>query len=172
MRACVCICKEKFIALNVYIKQFSHSVVSNCLWPHGLQHARHPCPITSSWSLLKLMSIESVMPSNHFILCCPLSSCLQASGSFLMSVFFVSGGHNWSFSFSISPSNKYSGLISFRINWSDLFAVQGLFKSLLQHKVQKHQFLGAQLSLWVNSHIHTKLLEKPYLWLDRPLLAK
>ena len=71
----------------------------------------------------------------------PLSSCLQASGSFLMSVFFVSGGHNWSFSFSISPSDKYSGLISFRINWSDLFAVQVQFQSLLQHQSPKASIL-------------------------------
>ena len=60
----------------------------------------------------------------------------------------------WSFSFSISPSNEYSGLISIRIQWFDLLAVQGTLKSLLQHAVQKHQFFSAQLSLWSNSHIH------------------
>ena len=66
----------------------------------------------------------------------------------------------WSFSLRISPSNEYSGFISFRIDWFDLFAVQGTLKSLLQHTVQKHQFFGAQPSLWFNSHICTWLLEK------------
>ena len=84
---------------------------------------------TNSQSLLKLMSIESMMPSNHLILCHPLSSYLQsfpASGSFQMSQFFASGGPKyWSFSFSISPSNEYSRLISFRMDWLALLAVQG-----------------------------------------------
>ena len=77
--------------------------------------------ITNSQNLLKLMSIESVMPSNHLILCHPFSSHLQsfpASGSFPSSQFFTSGGQSWSFSFSISPSNEYWGLISFRMNGS------------------------------------------------------
>ena len=91
--------------------------------------------ITNSRSLLKLMSIESVMPSNHLILGRPLLSCLQsflAAGSFLMSQFFASGVQSTgSFSFNISPSNEYSGLISFRIDWLDLLAVQGTLKSLL-----------------------------------------
>ena len=67
----------------------------------------------------------------------------------------------WSFSFSISPTNEYSGLISFRIDWFYLLTVQGTLKSLLQHQVQKHQFFGAQLSSQSNSHIHTWPLEKP-----------
>ena len=86
--------------------------------------------------LLKFMSIESVMPSNNLILCCPLlllPSIFSASGSFPMSQFFSSGGQSISFSFSISPSNEYSGLISFRIDWFDLLVVQGTLKSLLQH---------------------------------------
>ena len=78
----------------------------------------------------------------------------------------------WSFSFIISPSNVYSGLISFRIDWLDLLAVQGTLKSLLQHHIQKHQLSSSQPSLWSNSHIHTWLLEKPKLWLFRPLSAK
>ena len=90
--------------------------------------------ITSSQSLLKLMSIESVLSANHFIL--PFSSRPQsfpASGSFLVSQFFTSGGQSiGSFSFSISLSNEYSGLISFRMDWLDLLAVQGTLKSLLQ----------------------------------------
>ena len=91
--------------------------------------------VTNSQSLLKLMSVESVMPSNHLILCVPFSSCLQsfpASGSFLMSQSFTSGGQSIGVSASVSgPSNEYSGLISFRIDWLDLLAVQRTLKSLL-----------------------------------------
>ena len=94
--------------------------------------------ITNSWSLLKLTSIESVMPSNHFILCQVPFSCLQsfpASGSFLMSQFFTSGGQSIGAS-AISPSNDYSRLISFRIDWFDL-TVQGTLKCLFQHHSSK-----------------------------------
>ena len=104
---------------------------------------------TNSWSLLKLMSVESVMPSNHLILCCPLSSHLQsflASGSFQMSQLFPSGGQSIGVSFSISPSNEYSGLISFRMDWLYLLAVQMTLQESY-NTVQKHQFLGIQLSL-------------------------
>ena len=90
------------------------------------------------------MSIELVMPSNYFILCHPFSSCLQsftASGSFPVSQFFASVNQYWSFSFSISPSSEYSGLISFRIDWFDLLAVQGTPKSLLQHHSSKVSIL-------------------------------
>ena len=98
---------------------------------------------TISQSLLKLMSVESVMPSNHLILVIPFS-CLQsfpASGSFLMSWFCIMWPKYWSFSFSISPSNEYLGLISFRIDWLDLLAVQGTLKSLLQHHSSKASIL-------------------------------
>ena len=78
----------------------------------------------------------------------------------------------WSFSFSISPSKKYSGLLSFTIDWFDLLTVQDTLRSLLQHTVQKHQFLSAQPSLWCSSHIHLWLLQKPKLWLFRPLSGK
>ena len=113
---------------------FDYSVVSDSLRPHGLQHTRLPwCAIfTISQSLLKLLSTESVMPSSYLSSVVPFSSCLQpfpASGSFPMNQFFASGGQNiyWSvsFRFSISPSSEYSGLISFRIDWFDLLAVQG-----------------------------------------------
>ena len=92
---------------------------------------------TISWSLLKLMSIESMMPSNHLVLCHPLLLLPSIFPS--ISVFskelalHISWPNYWSFSFSISPSNEYLGLISLRINWFDLFAVQGTLKSLLQH---------------------------------------
>ena len=115
-----------------------------------------------SQSLFKLMSVESVMPSNHLVLCRPLfllPSCLQ---SFLSIRVFSSEAalpirwpKKWSFSFSISPSNEHSGLISFRMDWLDLLAVQGTLKSLLQHHSSKHQFFGAQPSSQSNSHIHT-----------------
>ena len=98
--------------------------------------------ITNSRSLLKLMSIELVMSSNHLILCCPLyllPSIFPSKGSFSLSQFFASGGQ--SFSFSISPSNEYSGLISFRMDWLDLLAVQGTIKSLLQHHSSKASIL-------------------------------
>ena len=96
--------------------------------------------ITNSQSLPKLMSIASVIPPNHLILCRPLS--LPASVSFQMSQFFASGGQSiGSFSFSISPSNEYSGLISFRMDWLDLLALQGTLKSLLQHHSSKASIL-------------------------------
>ena len=102
---------------------------------------------TISWSFLKFMSIDSVMLSNHLILCYPfllLPSIFPSIGSFLMSWFFASGDQ--SFTFSISPSSEYSGLISFRINWFDLLAVQETINSLLHTTVQKHQFFSTQPS--------------------------
>ena len=125
---------------------FSCSVVSDSLRPHGLQHARLPClPLPSPQSLLKLMSIESLRPSNHLILCCPLLLLPSVFPS--IKVFSNESGLHikwlkyWSFSFSISPSNEYSGLISFRIDWFDLFRVQGTLKSLLQHHSSKASIL-------------------------------
>ena len=100
---------------------------------------------TNSGSLLKLMSIESVMPSNHLILCCPLLL-LPSIFSIIRvfsneSVLCIRWTKYWSFSFSISPSNEYSGLISFRIDWLDLLAVQVTLKSLLQHHSSKASIL-------------------------------
>ena len=116
--------------------QFSHSVMSDSLRPHGLQHARPPCPLPTP------RAYSNPCPSHRWChptissSVVPLSSHLQsfpAAGSFPMIKFFASAGQNcWSFSFSISPSNEYSGLVSFRIDWLDLLAVQGTLKSLLQ----------------------------------------
>ena len=96
-------------------------------------------------SVLKLMSIESVMPSNHLILCCPLlllpSIFPNIRFFFKESVLCIRWPKYWSFSFSISPSNEYSGLISFRMDWLDLLAVQGTLKSLLQHHSSKASIL-------------------------------
>ena len=111
--------------------------------------------ITNSQSLLKLMSIESVIPSNHLILCRPLlllpSIFPNIRAVSNESALCIRCPKYWSFSFSISPSNEHSGLISFRMDWLDLLAVQGTLKSLLQHHVQKHvqkhQFFCTQLSL-------------------------
>ena len=109
--------------------QFNRSVVSDFLWPHGLQHARLPClsptpGVYSNWCPLSQWCHPTISSS-----VVPFSSRLQsfpASGSFPMSQVFALGGHKyWSFSFSITPSNEYSGLISFRIDWLDLLAVQG-----------------------------------------------
>ena len=101
--------------------------------------------ITNFWSLLKLMSIKSVMPSNHLILCRPLllpPSIFHSIRVFSNeSVLCIWGPKDWSFSFSISPSNEYSGLISFRIDWFDPLAVQGTLKSLLQHHSSKASIL-------------------------------
>ena len=101
--------------------------------------------ITNSWSLLKLMYIESVMPSNHLILCCPLfllPSILPSIRIFSNeSVLHIRWPKYWSFNFSICPSSEYSGLISFRMDWFDLLAVQGTLKSLLQHRSSKASIL-------------------------------
>ena len=114
--------------------------------------------ITNSQSILRFMSIEPVMPSNHFILCHPLLllSIIPSIRVFSNeSALHIRWPRDWSFSFSISPSNEYSGLIFFRMDWLDLLAAQGTLKSLPNTTVQKHQFFGAQLSLCSNSHINT-----------------
>ena len=114
--------------------------------------------ITNSPSLLKLMSIESVMPSSHLILCHPFLLPPSIFPSFRVfsseSVLLIRWPKCWSFSFSISPSSEYSGLISVRINWLDLLAVQRTLKSVLQHRSSKASILQCT-ALWFNSHIHT-----------------
>ena len=107
--------------------------------------------ITNSQSSLRLMSIESVMPSNHLILCHPLLLPPSIFPSIRIfsneSVPHIRWLNDWSFSFSISPSNEYSGLISFRMNWLNLLAVKGLSRVFSNTSVQKHQIFSAQLSL-------------------------
>ena len=128
--------------LGIHSVQFSFSVVSDSLRLHRLQHAcsidcHASLSITNSQSLLKLKSIESVMPSNYLILCCPLllppSVFPSIRGFSNESALCIRWQKYWSFSFNISPSNQYSGLISFRMDWLDLLAVQGTLKRLLQH---------------------------------------
>ena len=144
--------------------QFSHWVVSDPLWPHELQHARPPCPSPTS-RIHANSSIESVMPSSHLILCHPLLLLPPIPPSIRVfsnkSTLWMRWPKYWSFSISISPSNEYPGLISLRMDWLDLLAVQGTLKSLLQHRNSKASIFGAQLSLWSNSHIHTWPMEKP-----------
>ena len=147
--------------------QFSSSVVSDSLRPHGLQHTGPPCPLPtpgvysnlcplSWWCYLTISS--SVIPF----------SCLQsflASGSFPMSKFFTSGGKSFgaSASASLLPSeySEFSELISFRIDWFHCLQSKGLARVFSNTTVQKHQFFSTQLSVWSNPHIHTWLLEKP-----------
>ena len=121
--------------------------------------------ITNSWSSPRLTSIESMMPSSHLILCRPLLLLPPILPSIRVfsneSTLRMKWPKYWSFSFSIIPSKEIPGLISFRMDSLDLFAVQGTLKSLLQHHSSKHQFFSAQLSSQFNSHIHTWQLEKP-----------
>ena len=137
---------------------FSHSVLSNSLRPHGLQHIRLPSPSLSQ-SLLKLVSIESGMSSNHLLLCHSLP--------FLPSIFpsirvfssekalHIRCSKYWSFSFSITPSNEYSGLISFRIDWFNLLAVQRTLKSLLQHHSSEASVLWCSALFMIQlSYLH------------------
>ena len=134
--------KDEVIDLKIFIWnidvsvqfQFSHSVVSDSLWPHGLQLS---LSITNCWSLPKLTSIELVMPSNHLILCCLLLLLPSIFPSIRVfsneSALCIRWPKYWSFSFNISPCNEHPGLIFFRMDWLDLLAVQGTLNSLLQH---------------------------------------
>ena len=129
---------------------------------------------TISWSLLRLMSSELMIPSNNLILCFPLLLNLsQHQGLFQWVSFLTSGGQSIgaSASASVLPMN-IQGWFPFRwTGWISLLS-KGLSRVLSSTTVQKHQFFSAQPSLWSNSHIHIWLLEKPYLWLNGPLLAK
>ena len=133
--------------------------MSDSLCPHGLQHTRLPLSISNSWSLLKLMSIESVMPSSHLILCHPLLLLPSIFPSIRVfsneSLLCIRWPKYWSFSFSISPSNEHPGLISFRMDWLDLVTVQGTLKSLLQYHSSKASILQCSAFFMVQfSSIH------------------
>ena len=129
-------CGRDFVMQNQSVSQFSRSVMSISLWPltAALQAS---LSITNSQSSLKLMSTELVMSSNHLILCQPLLLLPSIFPSIRVfsneSILHIRWPKYWSFSFNISSSNEYSGLISFRMDWLDLLAVQGTLKSLLQH---------------------------------------
>ena len=142
---------------------FSHSFMIDSFRIHVLQRARIPCPSPSPrvcWNSCPL--IPWCRPTISYSVL-PFSSCLQsfpAWESFLMSPLHIWWPKYWSFSVRISPFSEYSGLTYFRIDWCDLFAVQGTLKSPLQPHCLKASSLWSQPSLWSNSHIHTWLLEK------------
>ena len=145
--------------MDTYI-QFS-SITQSCPilcnpWTTARQASLY---ILNSWSLLKLMSIKSLMPSNHLILCHPLIPLPSIFPSIRVfsneSVLCIRWPEYWNFSFSISPSNEYSGLISFRMDWVGVLAIQGTLRSLLQHHSSKASILQRSAFLWSNSHIHT-----------------
>ena len=135
--------------------------MSNSLQSHGLQHARPPCPSTTQlMSSLKLMSIESVMPSNHLIFYRPLLLLPSIFPSIRLFsnelALHIRWPNYWSFSFSNSHSNEYSGLISFSMDWLDLFDVEGTLKSLLQHHSSKTLVFWCSAFFIVQlSHPHT-----------------
>ena len=136
------LCTTLFFTVDV---QFSRSVMSNSLQPHEPQHARPPCPSPTPRVYPKLMSITSVMPSSHLILCRPLlllpSIFPSIRVSSIESVLRIRWPKYWSFSFNISPSNEHPGLVSFRMDWLDLLAVQGTLKCLLQYHSSKVSIL-------------------------------
>ena len=136
---------------------FSRSVVSDSLRPHRLQPTRLPCPSPTPGASSKLTSIESVMPSNHLILCHPLllPSIFPSIRVFSSeSVLQIRWSQYWSFSFSISPSSEYSELMSFRIDWLDLLAVQGTLKSLQQHSSTASIMLRSAFLMVQFSHLY------------------
>ena len=136
------------IVLIILLLLFSCSVMSDSLQPRGLQHTRL-LSSTVSQSLLKLVPIESMMPTNHLILCCPLLLLPSIFPNIRVFSNELALRIRWPkyWSFSISPSDEYSRLISFMIDWFDLLEVQGTLKSLLQHHSLKASILSAQPSL-------------------------
>ena len=137
------ICRKMNAKYMVSLVQFSRSVLSNSLWPHGLQHARPPCPSLtprvysnscplSQWCHLTISSSVILLPPSIFLSIRAFSN---------KSVLCIRWPKYWSFSFSISPSNEHPGLISFRMDWLDFLAVQGTLKSLLQYHSSKASIL-------------------------------
>ena len=145
--------KKQLIAMFSSVQSLSHVRLFATPWIAARQAS---LSITNSRSSPRLTSIELVMPSSVV----SFSSCFQsfpASGSFQISQFFTSGAKYWSFNFNISPSNEYWGLISFRIDWLDLFADQGILKSLLQHYSSKASILRLSIFFIVHlSSIHDR----------------
>ena len=145
---------------NIYVVsvQLSRSVVSDSVTPWTVAHQAF-LSITNSRSLLKLMSIESVMPSNHLILCRHLLlpplifSSIRVFSNKL--VHHIRWPKYWNFTFSISPFNEHAGLISFRMDWLNLLQSKRLSRVFFNTTVQKHRFFNTQLPLYSNSHSHT-----------------
>ena len=157
-------CYYRLNVQNSFFKQRNLSVQSIsrvCLFATPRTAVHQAClSITNSWNIIKLMSIESVMPSNHLILCRPLPLSPSVFPSIRIFsnklVLRIRWPKYWSFSCSISPSNEYSGLISFRVDWLDFLAVQGTLKSFLQHHISKATIL------W-RSAFFTVQLSHPYM---------
>ena len=137
----------------------THSVVSNSLQPHRLQHTRLPLSFTISRSLLRLMSIESMMPSNYFMLRCLLHHPPSIFPSVRVfsneSALCIRWPKYWSFRFNINPSSEHPGLVSFTMDWLDLLAVQGNLKSILQHHCSKASILRRS-DFFTSIHDHRK----------------
>ena len=149
---------RKYYNLIYFSVQFSRSVVSDSVTPWTAA-CQASLSITNSWSLLKLMSIKSVMPSNHLILCHPLLLLLPMLPSIRVfsneSVLRIRCPKYWSFSFNIGPSSEYSGLISFRMDGLDLLVVQGTLKSLQHH--------SSKASILQHSAFFTVQISHPYM---------
>ena len=141
--------------------------VTNCIWLFELQHARFPCPSLSLWVCLNSCPLSQWCHPTISILCYPLLLLPSIFPSIRVfsteSALHIRWPKYWSSSFSISPSNEYSGLISFMMVWVISLQSKGLSRIFSKTTVQKHQFFGAQLTLWSKSHIHIWLLEKPEL---------
>ena len=181
-----CYYGEKFISKYMYLfsfsdtinldsVQFSQSVGSDSAIPWTA--ACQVClSITNSRGLFKFMSIETMMPSSHLILCCPLLllpsifPCIRVFSK--ESVLRLRWPKYWSFSLTISPFNEYSGLIPFRVDWFDLLSVQGTLKSFLQHHSSKASILWPSAFFMVQLSHPYMTTGKPYLWLDGPFSAK
>ena len=146
----------------IFSVQFSPSVMSNSLRSHEPQHARPPCPSPTPGACSNSCPLSRWCHPTISSSVVPFSSCpqsLPASGSFQMRALHIRWPKYWSFSFNISPSNEHPGLISFRMDWLDLLAVQGTSRIFSNTTVRKQQFFCAQLSSESNSHIHTWPLE-------------
>ena len=151
-----------------FLELFFSVQLLSCVWLFAISRSaacRASLSFTISRSVLKLMSNESVMPSNHLILCCPplLPPSLFPSNRVFSneSVLCIRWPKYWSFSFSISPSNKFQDWFPIGLSTWIILLSKGLSSVFSNTIVQKHQFFGTQLSLWSNCHIHTWLLEKP-----------
>ena len=141
--------------------------MSDSFRPHESQHTRPPCPSpTPKVYSIKLMSIESVMPSSHLILYCPLLLLSPIPPSIRVicneSTLCMRWSKYWTLNYSINPSNEHPGPTSFRMDWLDLLAVQGTCKSLLQHHSSRASIFQHSAFFTSNSHIHTWPLGKPY----------
>ena len=154
---------------------FSLSVMSNSLRPHGLQQTRLPClhHLPELVQTIVHWVGDAIQPSCSWLSPSPPAFIFPSIRVFSNeSVLPIRWPKYWSFSFSISPSKEHPELISFRMNWLDLLAVQGTLKILLQHHSSKASILQCSALFMVQLSHPTWLLEKPWLWLDRPLLAK